>query len=250
MRVKYSFNEIDSKTKYVNSLYNKFILNPVSKLLVYAVANFTEIKPYVITIIGTFISLGSAILFYNGFLLLGAFLFQISEILDGCDGLLAKTKKIESVFGTFLDFYTDVLRLTVNIIAFSLFLIKKNLIETAFLLFVFLSLNFAESFIDISYSRIKNIYLKTKEVKFTKIEQKILNLKNYLEKKGLKVNLFHYHERIFFVLFISPITGKFKAFTIIGIFLVLLSIHIKIILDIAIIKDHIINHSKLYIRVK
>ncbi len=248
MKIKYSYNYIDSKVNKINSLYNKFILNPLAKVIVFFISNFTKVKPYQITIFGTLLAIFSSYLFYNGKLIYGAIIFQLTEILDGCDGLLARVRSSESIFGIILDYYTDVFRLTFNIIGFSLFLFRKGAVEAGILTLIFLGLNFSESFIDISYLKIKSILEKRDKILLSKLDEKIISIKKFLEKRGLKVNMLHYHERIFFVLFLAPIIKKYILFSALGIILVLFSIHLKLLLDIAIVKDHLINKGPIYLR--
>ncbi len=61
----------------------------------------TPITPNIVTIFSLFIAIIIAILFYNGYFLLGAFSTYIVEVLDGVDGKLARTKLQFSKFGEY-----------------------------------------------------------------------------------------------------------------------------------------------------
>ena len=143
------------------------------------------------------------------------------------------------------DAYSDIIRVVINVLAL---VIGQDLpLEVKLLLVTFLSLNFAESWIDLEMVHVNSFLRKLNELSFNPLEILCLKLKTFLEKFGLRTNFLYYQERLFCVLFLGPIFDNIKLFTIIGIALLIFSIHFKIIFDVALIKSSIINstHEKL-----
>lgn len=102
-----------SKVKYVDLYLNR----PVAALIVWAVYN-TRITPNGLTYISFLIGLLGAFFFTLGeyvYFILGGVLIQISSIVDGADGMLARARDICSEYGSYLDLFFD------RIIDFSLF---------------------------------------------------------------------------------------------------------------------------------
>jgi phosphatidylglycerophosphate synthase len=237
--VKYrDFSEYSRKSL---PLYNKIFIDPVSKIISLPIINYTKIRPYQITLFGLFLSFISAYLFYNSEFVVGAVIFQITVVLDSVDGYVARLKNNGSIFGILLDSYTDIIRVFINILGIIMSGIN---IETSFLLMIFLFLNFAESWIDFALISVKEFLKKQKNIGINLIDKRILLIKDKLERIGLRTIFIYYQERVFIVLFVGPIFGDIKSWTIVGIVLVLLSMHIKMLLDVALIKSSLINKEK------
>lgn len=232
------YNDFNRYNRKVLSLYNKFILDPASRIIAIPIINHTNIKPYAITLSGTLISMISAYCFYKGCFVLAAILFQISVILDGVDGYVARIKKNGSVFGILLDGYTDILRVFLNIGGLVLYFFNNTIM--IILLLIFLFLNFCESFIDMELFEVEKFLKRKSDIRISVVDNYFLKIKRRLEIYGLKTILFYYQERLFCVLFLGPVFNNIKLFTIVGIVMGLFSIHMKLFLDVALIKSRIV----------
>lgn len=94
-----------SRLKYVDLWLNR----PVAGLLVRLVYN-SSITPNNLTLISLFFGLGAAIVFGLGMdwsFIVGALLLQTSSVIDGADGMLARSKGMGSRYGAFLDLFCD-----------------------------------------------------------------------------------------------------------------------------------------------
>jgi len=58
--------------------------------------------------------------------LLGAAIFQVFSILDGCDGEIARAKELESKFGERLDYFSDFIASVLYVLALGLGLIVSS----------------------------------------------------------------------------------------------------------------------------
>lgn len=90
-----------------------FLVDPVATRILIVVARFRFITPNRVTWAALFIGLGSAGFFLKGdqrSLLIGALLYHLSFILDCIDGKLARLKGNGTVFGGWLDYVFDRIR--------------------------------------------------------------------------------------------------------------------------------------------
>ncbi|MEU2420853.1 CDP-alcohol phosphatidyltransferase family protein [Streptomyces sp. NPDC007851] len=90
-----------------------FLVDPVATRILLVVARFRFITPNRVTWAALFIGLGSAGFFLEGdrrSLLIGALLYHVSFILDCIDGKLARLKGNGTVFGGWLDYVFDRIR--------------------------------------------------------------------------------------------------------------------------------------------
>ena len=108
----------NSSSKINDGSISKYINRPISKWITSKITDY-PLTPNKISIVVFFISVFSGLIIsIEGyfFLLLGALLAQLSSILDGCDGEIARLKLLESKFGEFfdrvLDRYSDLFILT------------------------------------------------------------------------------------------------------------------------------------------
>ncbi len=91
--------------KYIDIYLNR----PVAALIVRAVYN-TKITPNMITLFSGFVGILSAFFFSGGeyiYFIIGGVFAQLSSIIDGADGMLARAKNMTSPYGTFLDLFFD-----------------------------------------------------------------------------------------------------------------------------------------------
>jgi len=88
---------------------SRYLNRPISNRITKQIANF-PVKPNHISLVSFLLSLLAAIIIaFKGysFLVLGALLAQLSSILDGCDGEVARLKNITSKYGGWLDQILD-----------------------------------------------------------------------------------------------------------------------------------------------
>ena len=99
----------NSSSKINDGSISKYINRPISKWITSKIADY-PLTPNQISIAVFFISvLSGLIISMEGyfFLLLGALLAQLSSILDGCDGEIARLKLLKSKFGAWFDRVLD-----------------------------------------------------------------------------------------------------------------------------------------------
>jgi len=99
----------NSSSKINDGSISKYINRPISKWITSKIADY-PLTPNQISIVVFFISvLSGLIISMEGyfFLLLGALLAQLSSILDGCDGEIARLKLLKSKFGAWFDRVLD-----------------------------------------------------------------------------------------------------------------------------------------------
>jgi len=88
---------------------SRYLNRPISNMITKQIANF-PVKPNHISLFSFLLSLLAAIIIAlkgYSFLVLGALLAQLSSILDGCDGEVARLKNITSKYGGWLDQILD-----------------------------------------------------------------------------------------------------------------------------------------------
>ena len=97
---------------------SRYLNRPISNRISKQIVNF-PVKPNHISLVSFLLSLLAAIIMASAghlFLVLGALLAQLSSILDGCDGEIARIKNISSKYGGWfdqtLDRYADFLLIT------------------------------------------------------------------------------------------------------------------------------------------
>jgi len=98
-------NPFINKIKYIDIYLNR----PVASLVVRAVFN-TRVTPNGLTYISFFFGLLGAFFFSRGeylYLILGGVCAQLSSIIDGADGMLARAKNMCGDYGANLDLFLD-----------------------------------------------------------------------------------------------------------------------------------------------
>lgn len=94
-----------NKLKYIDLYLNR----PMAALIVRAVYH-TSITPNGLTYFSFLLGLLGAFFFTRGdhtFFILGGILLQLSSVVDGADGMLARAKNISSEYGAHLDLFFD-----------------------------------------------------------------------------------------------------------------------------------------------
>jgi phosphatidylglycerophosphate synthase len=106
--------EIRDRTyKRRDAWWTVWLVDPLASRLVWLVSPWRRVTPNVLTTIAFVIGLGSAAAFWRGsygWLLLGALLFHLSFVFDCMDGKIARLNGTGSVFGAWLDYVFDRLR--------------------------------------------------------------------------------------------------------------------------------------------
>ena len=107
-----------AKSKLNDGPVSRYLNRPISNSITKQIVNF-PVKPNHISLVSFLLSLLAAIIMaFTGhlFLVLGALLAQLSSIIDGCDGEIARLKNISSKYGGWfdqtLDRYADFLLIT------------------------------------------------------------------------------------------------------------------------------------------
>src|SRR4051794_28937500 len=116
-----SLDEIRSRTyKSRDAWWTVWLVDPLASRLVWIVAPWRWATPNVLTTLAFLVGLGSAACFWQGtygWVLAGAVLFHLSFVLDCMDGKIARLKGTGSVFGAWLDYVFDRLRVLVCTVA-------------------------------------------------------------------------------------------------------------------------------------
>jgi len=237
--VKVTYSDFDRWNRNSLPVYNKYILDPLARLVALPLINHSDVKPSQVTVTGFIVSMGSAYLFWEGAFIVAALIFQVSVVLDLVDGHVARAKKNGSVAGILLDGYADIFRHMINILALAAH--SSDSFGTVLLLLVFLYLNAAESQISNEFFQVRKFLKVQREIHMNRAERFMLGISRKMEVWGVRTIFLYYQERIFCVLFLGPVLGNIQLWTTIGILLVLISIHLRMILDVAIIKDSMLH---------
>ena len=122
-RVKVTLQEIRERTyKPVDAWWTVLLVDPLASRLVRLVAPYRWITPNVLTLIASIFGFGAAACFAVGdrwALVAGGVLFHISFVVDCMDGKIARLNGTGTMFGQWLDFVLD--RVRVFFIALALF---------------------------------------------------------------------------------------------------------------------------------
>jgi len=108
---------VASMTKSTDGPVSRYINRKIStKMTNFIVRHRIPLTPNQVSVISFLIGVAGSILFIPGHLILAGILIQISSIVDGVDGELARALKMQSRFGAFfdamLDRYVDILTVT------------------------------------------------------------------------------------------------------------------------------------------
>ncbi len=114
MAQRVTLGEIRSRTyKRRDAWWTVWLVDPLASRLVWLVAPWRWVTPNRLTTLAFVLGLGSAAAFWQGtygWLLVGALLFHLSFVLDCMDGKIARLNGTGSVFGAWLDYVFDRLR--------------------------------------------------------------------------------------------------------------------------------------------
>ena len=112
------------------------------------------------------------------------------------------------------------------------------------LFFLFIILNLFESYLDVSINKCLNLLSNDKKLFLNSFEKKILKIKNILSRKGLRTIFYYTQERYFIVFFIGSILNNYYLTLILNLILVVVFLHLRIVLDLSLIKYQLINKTK------
>ena len=130
----------------------------------------------------------------------------------------------------------------INSIAIIYSLNFDYLITILFVLFIIL--NLFESYLDVSINKCLNLLSNDKKLFLNSFEKKILKIKNILSRKGLRTIFYYTQERYFIVFFIGSILNNYYLTLILNLILVVVFLHLRIVLDLSLIKYQLINKTK------
>ncbi len=88
-------------SRYINRKFSMWVFTPLF-LKIYG-----RITPNQVSVVSFIVSLISGLLFFLQYAVIGGVLIQLASILDGCDGEIARIKKMSSKFGNFFDAVLD-----------------------------------------------------------------------------------------------------------------------------------------------
>ncbi|MFC7527281.1 CDP-alcohol phosphatidyltransferase family protein [Actinoplanes sp. GCM10030250] len=121
--MKVTLQEIRERTyKPVDAWWTVLLVDPLAARLVRLVAPYRWITPNVLTLVATIFGTAAAVCFAVGdrwYLVAGALLFHLSFVVDCMDGKIARLNGTGTIFGQWLDFVLD--RVRVFFIALALF---------------------------------------------------------------------------------------------------------------------------------
>ncbi|MEU5883249.1 CDP-alcohol phosphatidyltransferase family protein [Spirillospora sp. NPDC047279] len=117
----FTLDDVRERTyKARDAWWTVLLVDPLAARLVRFTANRTGITPNQLTVGSLFLGLGAAVAFAAAswqFLLLGALLYHLSFTLDCMDGKIARLKGTGSIFGAWLDYIFDRVRVLACAIA-------------------------------------------------------------------------------------------------------------------------------------
>ena len=102
---KYSLETVRKAKGALQGYFNRILLEPLFDRTTYLVANFTNLTPNQISIIGFIIGAISAASFALEHFILGAILFELMNLFDTFDGRIARLKGFSGKWGMYVDSY-------------------------------------------------------------------------------------------------------------------------------------------------
>ncbi len=237
----YTMEQVISLRPEVQTLLQKWVLQPVAERLTLNFANQGNISPRHVTLMsatcGSFAALGF-ILNMNWVAMLS---FVISICLDLVDGKLARLTESGTAFGIMLDAYSDIYRVIVAAVAI---IITQDQTVISGLMLTFVSLHFGEFLINQDIYRVAQLWKSTSVPAMTPLGASLLVLSKKLKKYGLKLISLHYQERLFIVFGLGAVTGNWTRFLMTAILITLLDLYLKYHFDLALLKQRLNPEEK------
>jgi len=110
----YSLSDVKKALKERDSWWTVLVIDPIAIRFTYLFANYTSISPNLVSFFSLLASLVSSYLFFRGYLVYGAFVYELAFLLDCVDGKLASLTDRQSSLGSLFDRLFDRLRLFFN----------------------------------------------------------------------------------------------------------------------------------------
>lgn len=179
----------------------------IAKYITYYIANYTKITPNQVTFLSFVIAILSGFSFWNNYFILGAFLFQLSYVLDIVDGALARVTNQFSKYGAFLDVFTDWFKVPF-LLMILFYKLNMNYIGE-FIIFLYFLNCCATKYNDMLFYTEKQSLTKNKSLKKSIIgkyfdfmkSKKLIPLPSTIEIEGLLLFLFPITKKFLFVYF-------------------------------------------------
>ncbi|AEV87911.1 hypothetical protein ACWT_6900 [Actinoplanes sp. SE50] len=109
-----TLREIRERTyKPIDAWWTVLLVDPLAARLVRLIAPYRRLTPNVLTLVATVIGVGAMVCFARGdtrWLIAGAVLFHLSFVVDCMDGKIARLNGTGTIFGQWLDFVLDRVR--------------------------------------------------------------------------------------------------------------------------------------------
>lgn len=175
-RDKFTLQDVKTSYKKRDSWWTVFLVDPLASRLLLPIANYTNITPNQISIASFLVGVLSAYFFLSGdytSLIIGAALYHVSFILDCMDGKIARLRKTGTVFGMWVDYTLDRIRVVICAVALSIGQFQQTGDHT------FLYLGFVIIALDSTrYMNALHVYKIRREIKkrLRKIEKKRLEI--------------------------------------------------------------------------
>lgn len=117
---KFTLQDVRQAYKSRDAWWTVLLVDPIASRMIVPIANHTKITPNQLSVLAFILGLGSAYSFYlgtYGALVCGALLYHLSFILDCMDGKVARLKGTGTVFGMWVDYTLDRVRVIICAIA-------------------------------------------------------------------------------------------------------------------------------------
>lgn len=153
----YSLDDVRATYKKRDAWWTVLLVDPLAGRLVAPIANRTNLTPNQLTLVAGLIGFGAAAAFLEGSrpaLIVGALLFHLSFVVDCMDGKIARLKGTGTVFGTWLDYVLDRVKVAVCALA----LMTGQYLRTDQVIYLYLAMLvlFAEMIRYIDVARIRD----------------------------------------------------------------------------------------------
>lgn len=244
-------SQIRSVQRPVHSLWS-WAIEALALRLGAQVANRTAVTPMALTWIAFALGLAAAGCFLEGgaaALIAGAVLYQLSDLADALDGMVARAKPGSgSVFALLADHVLDAWRLLLALMALAWG--QYRLQGDASLFFwaaLFLAVHFADWTEPRTIHKLRRAYGGATKPRLEPADRGLLRLKSRLERWRMRAVFFSVREREAVVFLLGPLTGEIKLALIAGTGLTLVFLLFRLRLDHAMLKNEIVTGAQEYL---
>jgi phosphatidylglycerophosphate synthase len=223
--------------KHRDAWWTVWLVDPLASRLVWLVAPWRWVTPNRLTLAAFGVGIGAAACFWQGdrgWVLAGALLFHLSFVLDCMDGKIARLNGTGSLFGTWLDYVFD--RLRVFVCAFGLF--GGQYASTGEVVYVWLTtvVIFLDMFRYLNVLQMQKVRLTMRErllaaggmpapaAEAHSDEEpraagafgRLLRIRDLLLRQRIRAHLFSGIEFMMFVFIVGPVIGHIVATTVVS----------------------------------